>query len=80
MRLLHNNSFSAEFVEEIWSMHDMDKILILMRRGRGGHSVKDGDTFISIVTFSEEDEVVGMDILDEVGVNLQVGGATYLVT
>ena len=27
--------------------------------------------------FSEEDEVVGMDILDEVGVNLQVGGAVH---
>ena len=30
-----------------------------------------------IVIFSEEDEVVGMDILDEVGVNLQVGGAVH---
>ena len=28
-----------------------------------------------VIVFSEEDEVVGMDILDEVGVNLQVGGA-----
>ena len=32
----------------------------------------------SFCIFSEEDEVVGMDILDEVGVNLQVGGANLV--
>ena len=32
-----------------------------------------------VIIFSEEDEVVGMDILDEVGVNLQVGGAIIII-
>ena len=32
-----------------------------------------------VIVFSEEDEVVGMDILDEVGVNLQVGGAIIII-